>query len=198
MSPALEKFQEDSAVIKTSEENMVFLDKYQDFSIEENAERVALIYLDEDTVPELLILKAGEYGLYFWDGSQVKKVTMSDAETKANAYGPKQGIEWLGYQSPYWFEYVPHKGLMRVHGGNTEKRYDVYLRYETGSFSQELEARSIGYSWNTYDAKEQISEEEFLRQLADLGYDQLVPCGYLYGAVADAYYKIGVVWDTKS
>lgn len=203
LSACTRELQEDNPVrdnqfsLAPSEENMDFLDKYQDVSMEESAEKVALIYLDADTVPELLVLKGGEYELYFWDGSHVKKVAMPDTEIKVNAYGPKHSMEWSGHQTPYWFEYVPYQGLVRVHGGNTEERYDVYLRYETGSFSKELETRSIGGSWNIYDAGEEISQEEFSRQLVDLGYDQLVPCGYLYGTVADAYDKIDAVWDTK-
>lgn len=183
--------------LETSEENMDFLDKYQDFAIAQNAEKVALIYLDGDAVPELLALKGGEWGVYFWDGSRVKKAVMPDAETKASAYGPKHGMEWSGYQSPYWFEYVPYQGLTRVHGGNTDERYDVYLRYEAGSFSKELKTQSIGGAWDTYDAEGQITQEEFTQKLVDLGYDQLIPCGYLYGTVEDAYDNIGAVWDTK-
>ncbi len=183
--------------LEQSEENMDFLDKYQDFANAENAEKVALIYLDEDAMPELLILKGGEYELYFMDGSQVEKVAMPDAETKANAYGSKHGMEWFRYQSPYWFEYVPYKGLARVHGGDAEERYDVYLRYEAGSFSRELKTQSIGGSWSTYDTEGEIPQEEFTRQMVSLGYGQLTPCGYLYETVEDAYDNIGAVWDTK-
>lgn len=188
---------DNSLSLEQSDENMDFLDKYQDFAIAENAEKVALIYLDGDTVPELLVLEGGEYGVYFWDGSQVKKAAMPDSETKASAYGPKHGVEWSGYQSPYWFEYVPYQGLARVHGGNADERYDVYLRYEAGSFSKELKTQSIRGAWDTYDAERQITQEEFTQKLVELGYDQLMPCGYLYGTVEDAYDNIGAVWDAK-
>lgn len=72
--------------------------------------------MDEDTVPELLIRKDQEYELYFFDGSKVQPISMSDAGIKANTYGSKHGIEDHGeYRTPYWFEYVPQQGLVRIH-----------------------------------------------------------------------------------
>ena len=176
---------------------MTFLKKYHDFSVKENAKRVALIYLDEDSIPELLILKGGEYRLYFFDGSEVRAVTMPDTEIKASAYGPRHDFEDSEHQTFYWFEYVPHKGLLRVHDGDAQERHDYYIRYSAGSLSTELETKSIDYTWYTYDSEKEITNEDFLNRLFDLGYDELIPCAYLYENVTSAYENIGIVSDSQ-
>jgi len=182
---------------KASEEGMEFLNAYDDLCAKENAKRMALIYLDEDTIPELLLLKDGEYRLYSFDGAEVKEVTMPNAEIKANAYGPKHVFETSEDQAFYWFEYVPYQGLIRVHGGDEEERHDHYLRYTDGLLEAELEAKNIDYTWHTYEGEQEIENEDFLSRLDDLGYDQLVPCGYLYENVADAYENIDAKPDTR-
>lgn len=178
-------------------EETAFLDKYNDFTVKENAKRAALIYVDDDSIPELLILKNGEYKLYWLDGSEVRAAAMPDLEIKANAYGLKHDPEDSEQQTFYRFEYVPYKGLIRVHGGDNQERHDYYLRYTNGLFETELEAKSMDYTWHTYDAEKEIANEEFLSQLADLGYDELIPCGYLYENVAAAYENMGAASDTK-
>lgn len=180
-----------------SEEGMEFLNAYDDLCAKENAKRLALIYLDEDTIPELLLLKDGEYKLYSFDGFEVKEVTMPDTEIKANAYGTKHIFEELGCQTFYWFEYVPYQGLIRVHEGADRERHDYYLKYENGLFEVELEAKNIDYTWHTYEGGQEIENEDFLSRLAELGYDRLVPCGYLYENVADAYENIDAKPDTR-
>ena len=59
----------------------------------------------------------------------------------------------------------------------------------------ELKAESTDYTWHTYDAEKEITNEKFLSQLFSLGYDELIPCGYLYETVADAYENIGAIPD---
>lgn len=54
-----EKPVEKSSGNKVSEAGMEFLDQYDALCIKENVKRVALIYLDEDTIPELFLLKEG-------------------------------------------------------------------------------------------------------------------------------------------
>lgn len=198
--PTEEPFEEPSERIsdnKLLEEGMEFLNEYDDLCAKENAKRMALIYLDEDTVPELLILGDGEYRLYSFDGSQVKAAAMSDTGIKASAYGSKHDFEDSVYQTFYWFEYVPYKGLIRVHSGDDKERHDYYLKYTDGLFEMELEAKSMDRTWHTYDAEKEIENEEFLSQLTDMGYDQLVPCAYLYENVAAAYENIGAVSNTQ-
>ena len=190
--PGMEFF---SSEIGQSVSELVFLDKYHDFFVKENAKRVALIYFDEDSIPELLILKDGEYRLYFFDSFDVKAITMPSPEINANAYGPAHDFEGSKHQVFYWFEYVPYKGLIRVHGGDDQERNDHYLRYTDGGFVVELKAESTDYTWHTYDAEKEITNEEFLSQLFGLGYDELISCGYLYETVADAYENIGVTPD---
>lgn len=180
-----------------SEEERAFLDKYSDLFVRENAKRAALIYLDGDSIPELLILKDGEYRLYSFDGSDIKAAAMPDTEIKANAYGPRHDFEDSEKQTFYWFEYVPYKGLIRVHGGDDRERHDYYLKYTDGLFGVELEAKSADYMWHTYDAEKEIANEEFLGQLADRGYDGLIPCGCLYENVETAYENIGAASDIK-
>jgi len=192
-----EKPVEKSSGNKVSEAGMEFLDQYDALCIKENVKRVTLIYLDEDTTPELLLLKEGEYRLYSFDGFEVKEVTMPDAEIKANAYGPKHAFEDLAGQTFYWFEYVPYQGLIRVHGGDDEEKHDYYLRYTDGLFEMELEARSMDQAWHTYDEEKEIENEDFLSRLTDLGYDRLIPCGYLYEDVAAAYENIDAKPNTR-
>lgn len=182
---------------ETDEEVQIFLDKYSEIIAREAAKRAALIYLDEDSIPELLILKDGEYKLYTFDGSEAGALVMADEEIKANSYGPGHDFEESGYQTFYWFEYVPYGGLIRVHSGDNQERHDYYLRYADGLFAMELETKSVDFTWYTYDTEKEITNEEFLNQLSVLGYDKLIPCGYLYEDVAAAYENMGAVSDTK-
>ena len=180
-----------------SQEEISFLDKYQDFFVSEDAKRAALIYLDEDSVPELLILKNGEYRLYSFKDSQVRTISMPNAEVKANAYGQQHNFEQTEYQTFYWFEYVPYQGLIRVHSGVGQERHDYYLQYTDGRFSIELETKTVDNTWHTYDGEKQIPNEEFLNQIYILGYDKLIPCSYLYDNVENAYENMDATSDSK-
>lgn len=175
----------------------VFLEEYQAVFEQEGAKRAALLYLDEDSTPELLLLKDGEYRLYFFDGSEVREITMPDAETEANAYGPEHSFEERERLTFYWFEYVPYQGLIRVHGGAERGRRDSYLRYADGALETALEAESADNAWHTYDAEKEIENEEFLSLLSESGYRELIPCGQLYENVETAYKNIDAVSDTK-
>lgn len=53
---------------------------------------MALLYPDEDNVPELLTLQNGGYRLYIFDGSQVTAIAMPDAEIKASAYARRHEV----------------------------------------------------------------------------------------------------------
>lgn len=181
------------------QEETTFLDKYTDFFVSENVKRAALIYLDGDSIPELLVLKNGEYILHSFDGSEVKVIAMPGTKIKANAYGMQYNFEDSEFQTFYWFEYAPYKGLIRVHSGTEEERHDYYLKYTNGMFSIELEVRSdSSNTWYTYDSEGEIANEEFLNQLSDLGYDELVPCSYLYENIMAAYENIDVTSDTQT
>lgn len=176
-----------------------FLEEYIQVIAEMNGGRTALLYLDDDSVPELLILKDGDYQLYFFDGSEAKSISLPDERMKANAYGTRYSIESAedGEMTFYWFEYAPGKGLVRIHGGEPGKRRDYYLAYEDGALSIELETDDAGNAWNTYDAEGEITNEEFSERLVKLGYDSLICCAYLYGDVQTAYENIGRVPDTR-
>lgn len=179
-------------------EDKPYLDGYREVFTSEDAKRTALIYLDEDSVPELLILKDGEYRLYTFDGSAVKEIPMPNAEIKASAYGLPHDFQDSGNQTFYWFEYVPYEGLIRVHSSTDGERHDYYLRYSHGSLSKELETMSTSYEWHTYNAQKEITNEEFLTKLSDLGYDKLIPCEYLYESVAaGAFENIGLSSDSR-
>ena len=175
-----------------------YLDEYNQVFAGMQGGRVALVYLDDDSVPELVCLKDGEYQLYFLDGSKAGKIPLPNDEMKANAYGTRFSMESTdnGELTFYWFEYVPHKGLVRIHGGDDEKRRDYYLVYEDGALKVELEADDAGYTWNTYDAEGEITNEEFSDRLAEIGYGDLICCDYLYGDVETAYQNMGHTSDT--
>lgn len=156
------------------------------------------LILDEDTMPELLVLQSGEYRLYMFDDSQIAEIDMPDAEIRAKAYAPKHVLEdFSGDLAFYWFEYVPYQGLIRVHGSENGERCDHYLSYENGSLTLELEAKFTDYIWHTYSTQEEIANEEFLSRLSDRGYDQLIPCGFLYDNIEDACENIGRVSDSR-
>ena len=191
-----------------SKEEITFLEQYNEIFRRENAKRAALIYLDEDAIPELLLVKNGAYQLYSFDGSEVKNISPSDTEIKMKVYGPSHQVEnHYTDMKLYWFEYVPYKGLIRVHDGTFHEvndiqrfdmeRHDYYLKYVDGSLTKELEVKNIGYEWCTYNAKQEIENEEFLSQISELGYDQLIPCDFLYETIEDAYKNIGTSADTK-
>lgn len=185
------KSQEIEQDVSQEKEDETFLDGYHNLILEKDVKRAALIYLDEDDIPELLVLKNGEYRLYSCDGIRITAIDMPDTEIKAKAYGLKHVLEdYSGDFTFYWFEYVPYQGLIRVHGSGDEERCDYYLKYEDGSFVLGLEAKFTDYIWHTYEAEQEIANEEFLSRLSDLGYDKLVPCGYLYENIADAYENI--------
>ncbi len=189
-------------------EDTAFLEQYNKIFVRENAKRAALIYLDKDAIPELLLIKNGAYQLYSFDGSEVKNINPSDPEIKMKVYGPGHEVEGrTENQKFYWFEYVPYKGLIRVHDGTIQKmegvrrheqeRHDYYLKCTDGFLTKELEVKTIGEKWRTYNAEQEIENEEFLSQISELGYDQLIPCGFLYETIEDAYKNIGVSTDTK-
>ena len=181
---------------EASESETTVLDEFNQVFAGMQRGRVALIYLDDDSVPELLILKDGEYQVYFFDGFAAKRILLPN-EIKVNAYGTRYAIEGTegSEMTFYWFEYVPRKGLVRIHGGERENRRDYYLTYEDGVLNVELEADDAGYTWNTYDAEGEITNEEFSDRLAKLGYDSLICCAYLYGDVETAYENMGYTVD---
>ena len=165
---------------------------YQNLILEKDVKRTALIYLDEDAIPELLLLQNGEYCLYTFDGSQIMAIDIADAGIRAKAYVPKHVLEGSSEDLAfYWFEYVPYQGLVRVHGSEDGERCDYYLSYKNGSLALGYQAKATSAIWHTYDAQQEITNEEFLSKLSDLGYDQLTPCGYLYGNIEDALENIG-------
>ena len=191
-----------------SKEDTAFLGQYNKIFVRENAKRAALIYLDKDAIPELLLIKNGAYQLYSFDGSEIKNINPSDPEIKMKVYGPGHEVEGrTENQKFYWFEYVPYKGLIRVHDGTIQKmegvrrheqeRHDYYLKCTDGFLTKELEVKTIGEKWRTYNAEQEIENEEFLSQISELGYDQLIPCGFLYETIEDAYKNIGASTDTK-
>lgn len=179
------------------EEAKKYIKKYNELCIDENVKRMAFIYLDEDSIPELLVLKNGEYKLYSYKDSEVKEITMPDMEIKAYAYGPRHDFESTKSMVFYWFEYVPFKGLVRVHGGDKGERQDYYLQCTEDSFILKLKSQSRDYCWYTYDEEQEIPNEEFLSKLAEWGYADLYPCAYLYEDIVTAYESIGKVSDTK-
>lgn len=181
---------------------------YRDFRERANAERMALIRLDGDDIPELLIQKDGEYELYRLDGSAVCPISMPDAPRNddlaasqpmrihADTSGPKYSMEGGG-RTLYWFEYVPGEGLIRVHEGDEEGRRDYYLRYEEGRLSPELEMEDGVDGRKTYEADREIEGEEFRGRLTELGYDGLVPCAYLYDDVETAFENMDAPTDSR-
>lgn len=187
-----------SEVEQTAEQGDSWKAAYQKLLLDEDVKRMALLYLDEDTMPELLALQNGEYRLYMFDDSQIAEIDMPDAGIRAKAYAPKHVLEdFSGDLAFYWFEYVPYQGLIRVHGSENGERCDYYLSYEKGSLTLELEAKFTDYIWHTYSTQEEIANEEFLSRLSDQSYDQLIPCGFLYDNIEDAYENIGRVSDSR-
>lgn len=198
--PASENTEQQSAWAEAEPEGQgaaSFLGAYNQVFAGMQGGRAALIYLDGDCVPELLILKDGEYQMYFFDGSGAKRIPLPGEGMRANAYGKRYAIESSEDSGTifYWFEYVPGKGLVRVHGGDDGKRRDYYLVYRNGAFDMELAANDEGYVWNTYDAEGEIANEAFSNRLAELEYDRLVCCTYLYEDVETAYENMGRMPD---
>nr|WP_300783860.1 hypothetical protein [uncultured Acetatifactor sp.] len=187
------------AETEPSDLGTTFLDAYNQVFAGMQGGRAALIYLDRDCVPELLILKDGEYQMYFFDGSAAKRVPLPDEGMRANAYGTRYAIESMEDSGTifYWFEYALRKGLVRVHGEDGGKRRDYYLAYGDGTFDMELAADDEGYTWNTYDAGGEITNETFSDRLAELGYDCLVCCTYLYEDVETAYENMERMPDAR-
>ena len=177
--------------------NEEILGKYKELVEKENVKRMAFIYLDEDRIPELLFLKNGEYRLYSFDGSEVGEIEMPSADIKMNAYGPAHEFEEAEKQIFYWFEYVPYQGLLRVHTGDEGGRNDFYLRYADSTLISELKSMSNDYTWYTYDAGNEIDNDKFKERICELGYDKLIPCGYLYEDIRVAYENIGRTTDAR-
>lgn len=173
------------------------LQAYQEICTNQDVKTLSLIYFDEDSILELLLLKDGKYMLYTYNGTEAKEILLPTGEKQANAYGPRHNFENSDTLMFYWFEYVPHKGLIRVHGGDENARHDYYLKYENGTFVKELEAVSCDYVWYTYSSENEMESKAFLEQLEVLGYDELTPCRYLYDAVSSAYENINRESDTK-
>lgn len=75
------------------EDGETFLDGYHNLILGKDIKRAALIYLDEDDIPELLVLKNGEYRLYSCDGIQITAIDIPNARIRPKAYGPKHNFE---------------------------------------------------------------------------------------------------------
>ena len=181
----------------TSEYMNNILNAYQEICTNQDVKTISLIYFDADSIPELLLLKDGIYKLYTYNGAEAEEILMSTGEIRANAFGYRHNFEDSDELMFYWFEYVPYKGLVRVHDGDEKARHDYYLKYENGTFVKELEAASSDYVWYTYSAENEIESKAFLEQLEVLGYDELTPCGYFYDMVSTAYENINRETDTK-
>lgn len=182
---------EDSTDIDT------FIAEYCNVVEKENAEKVALFYLDEDSIPELLVEKNEEYRLYSFDGVEVKELSMPSDKIKASTYGLRYNFEEINNNTKYWFEYVPYNGRIRVHCSDDEERHDYYLKYCDDTFVLELETRRTDSSWYSYGEEGEIANEEFLSRLSNLGYDKLVSCAYLFDDVVAAYENIGQTSDSQ-
>jgi len=179
------------------EEYTEILEKYDELIQKIDAKRISFIYLDSDNIPELLVLKNGQYKLYTFDGVEVVEIVVSGTDIVMDAYGPRHEVEDFGKVVPYWFEYVPYQGLLRVHMEDEGKRIDYYLRYENKSLEPEFKVESRDYSWHIYDGDMIISIEEFEQRLEELGYDKLIPCGYMYKDTKDAIINIEKTSDTR-
>ncbi len=172
------------------------LEKYADLAEQENAERMAFVYFDEDDIPELVMIQDGEYKLFTYAGAGINEIVMPKEDIKANIYGMRHDVEDSEKPVFYWFEYVPYQGLMRVHTGNEGERSDYYLRYTDGELSLELKVASKDYRWYAFNTENEIGNDEFRDKLTELGYDSLIPCGYFYEDVEDAYENMEKVSDT--
>ena len=60
------------------------------------------------------------------------------------------------------------------------ERHDYYLKYVDGSLTKELEVKNIGYEWRTYNAEQEIENEEFLSQISELGPSTSCPGPYTF------------------
>ena len=181
----------------TSEYMNNILNAYQEICTKQDVKVLSLIYFDADSIPELLLLKDGKYMLYTYNGAEAEEILMSTGEIRANAFGYRHNFEDSDELMFYWFEYVPYKGLVRVHDGDEKARHDYYLKYENEVLIKELEAVSCDYVWYTYSAEKEIESKAFVEQLDALGYDELIPCAYLYDTVSTAYENINRETDTK-
>lgn len=173
------------------------LESYHTLIGKEKAERMALLYFDEDIIPELLFIKNGEYKLYSFADFKVNEINISGTEFRANVYGRRHSFEELENCIFYRFEYVPYTGQMRIHTGNEQERSDYYLRYTEGKLVLELKTKSMENEWQFFEGEKEISNKEFQKRMSALGYDRLIPCGYLYGDIDSAYENIGKLSDTE-
>lgn len=194
-------FATDNPILTTKEKTEeTWEEAYQSLILEEGFKKMALIYLDEDSIPELLVIKNGSYRLYTFDGVQAAAIDMSDLEIRAKAYTLRHKVEYFPrYLTFSWFEYVPYQGLIRVHNNNGQswERCDYYLKYESGALTLELKAEYNNSYWYTCNQQE-ITNEEFLSSLSDLGYEQLIPCGFLYDNIEEAYANIGRTVNSRA
>lgn len=173
---------------------------YQTLIGEEAVKKMALIYLDDDAVPELLTLQNGGYHLYTFDGRQAAAIAMPEGVGTARAYGPRHTVEYFPQDRTfYWFEYVPFQGRIRVHdrSGDGKEKYDYYLRYQNGSLAVELKAEAQYGIWKTYSTLQQLNHEGFLSRVSDLGYDRLIPCGFFYDDLQEAWDQIDRASDGR-
>lgn len=60
---------------------------YDSFCIQEDVSKVALLYLDEDAIPELLTIQEGEYKLYTVRDDAVEEIVLDDAKIEATVCG---------------------------------------------------------------------------------------------------------------
>lgn len=167
------------------ENTQTYPEVYHNVCEQEDIRKVALLYLDEDTIPELLTIQEGKYRLYTVRDDAVEEIALDDAKIEAPVCGLNYEFMKNEQNILYWFEYVPYEGLVRIHSDWDGERHDYYLRYTDGVLIMELEANS------------EMKDAEFTAKISELGYDELLPCAYMYDDIKTAYENIARTTDTQ-
>lgn len=185
---------------------------YQEKLDKEEIEKVAMLYLDEDAIPEMLYISDNNYEVWTYAEGKVKQVDLSGRNRAwANA-------SWSDYEEKYnwdtdeyesvdtqgieYFEYIPKKNFIRLHNGvkpgkgaacsyidlNGEKPKEVLYTEEESHTDDSDEGE--WFTWTTYSDGKKVEQEEFEKQRIALGFDKLQVCNQYYGDVKTAYENI--------
>ena len=183
-------------------EGMIFksyIAAYEYMADKLRVDKVSLLFVDEDDIPELLVIDQSYYRLFkYASNGEIKEIAISPAGVIPCVYGLSYEFgQQDRFGTVFWFDYVPYRNLIRVHSINdptddiSYERHDYYIRLGEDETDYEVELETFGQNDITFKYKDEIVENGiFSSKRKELGYDQLIPCTQMYSDIHKAQENI--------
>lgn len=188
MAESLEQIEE---LVQTSYQEEV-LTQYQEKLDDIGMKNLALLYVDEDEIPELLYCKDERYHIWTFRDGTVEEVEFCPQGVEANIRDKDSETG----ASIHYIEYIPKKNCIRLHHRRKEDMVDTYVDLNGDVPKAVLETNETSdYKWVTYCDGKQVDNEVFNEKRISLGFDQLQSCNMFYESVEDAYKNIDKTFE---